>query len=234
MCGRFTGCTKEQALAAIDDLNELDPTFSPMTSEPPDPDYDWPVQQPIIVPGIATWTIGASSSAAATPLLTLQHMTWGFTVTWKDGLIFNTRFESALSAQGMWTDAFATGRCIVLAHEFFEAHSTERILSPRTKRPIKRHYRFCAPDAPYLCIAGVSQGGRFSLVTVPPNQTMAPIHRRMPLVLSPDEARRWLCATSADIRKNAARFADRSAIDLQATPETDDPPLQTPTQLPLF
>ncbi|MGI6591100.1 MAG: SOS response-associated peptidase family protein [Eggerthellaceae bacterium] len=235
MCGRFTGLTYEQTLAAIDDLSEQDPPRFVPASAAPDADYDWPVQQPTVVPGVPAWVIVPSGKAAdGRPIPTAQQLTFGFALTWKDGLVFNTRFESALADKGMWAGALDKGRCLVPVREFFEPHNTERVLSPRTGRPIKRQYRFFLRDVPVTYLGGVCQDGRFSLVTVPPNRIMAPIHRRMPLILLRQEAQHWLYSATEEIRANAASYSDRNGIALTAAPETDDAPLETPNQLPLF
>lgn len=75
---------------------------------------------------------------------------------------------------------------------FYESHATERVLSERTGRPVRRQDRFRLPGARAFLLATVQQDGRFSMVTTEPNTSVAPIHNRMPLVLGPGESGVWL------------------------------------------
>ncbi|MEF2670651.1 MAG: hypothetical protein U0N05_01570, partial [Adlercreutzia sp.] len=45
--------------------------------------------------------------------LTRVDLLWGVDVSWKRGLVFNARIESALSGSGLWSEAVENGRCIV-------------------------------------------------------------------------------------------------------------------------
>ena len=251
MCGRFSGITEAQAARLAGDLSAW--AAGPGAAAGgaptrPDPAYDWPLQAPFAVPGTAAWIIVPAAGDTATaggntgkPAFAPAHLTWGFSVSWHTGPLFNTRLESAVratrTATSLWRGALERGRCLVPVRAFFEPHATERIRSPKTKKPIKRSYRFTAADgAPVLLLAGVSAAGRFSVVTVPPNAQVAPVHDRMPLVLSATEAITWLSADgAAPILAQAADLADRSGTVLAAAPETDDPLLTGDNgQLSLF
>ncbi len=143
----------------------------------------------------------------------VADMVWGFQVPWKKGVVFNTRLESALEQpEGMWAESFARRRCVVCAQAFFESHATQRVPSARTGKPIRRPYVFTRNDGAPLLLAGIHDKGRFSIVTTAPNKAVAPVHDRMPLVLSPAEAARWLAG-------DARSLADRSAFALSSRPE---------------
>ncbi|MFR7404463.1 MAG: hypothetical protein ACLUW6_07645 [Coriobacteriaceae bacterium] len=43
--------------------------------------------------------------------LTRVDLLWGVDVSWKRGLVFNARIESALSGSGLWSEAVENGRC---------------------------------------------------------------------------------------------------------------------------
>lgn len=173
--------------------------------------------------------------AALKPLAGLQvvELTWGFDKPShasssaalgsanlksqaKPELVFNTRLETATShahtGRGMWAYAATHGRCLVPVRAFYENHATERVPSLKTGRPVRRPYRFTLHGSPAFLLAGVAQDGRFSIVTTPPNTTMAPIHNRMPLVLGPGESQLWLSG-------NFEALLDRSHIGLEAVPE---------------
>lgn len=235
MCGRFTALTYEQVAEVVADMNERANARMAGTTPPPDPDYDWPLTRPQAVPGSKAWAIvlDAAGSTLPSPFLPVQ-LTWGFPVSWKNGLVFNTRLESALQDSGMWSGLLDAGRCVVPVREYFEPHATEKVRSPRTGHAVKRQYRFRLADLFVTYLGGVQADGRFSIVTVPPSRQMAPIHDRMPLTLGRDEAAAWLTASYDDIRARADRLADRNGIRLDAAPETSDPPLGGGQQMSLF
>lgn len=134
----------------------------------------------------------------------------------KSELVFNTRLETATThahtGRGMWAYAATHGRCLVPVRAFYESHAIERVPSLKTGRTIRRAYRFTLQGSPAFLLAGVAQDGKFSIVTTPPNATMAPIHNRMPLVLGPGESQLWLSG-------KFDALLDRSGIALDAIPE---------------
>ncbi|MDD7204060.1 MAG: SOS response-associated peptidase family protein [Coriobacteriales bacterium] len=116
--------------------------------------------------------------------LRAQRMSWGFPVSWQASPVFNTRLDSALAGGNMWELPLREHRCIVPVAAFFEKG-----------RKGASGYAF-SNDGPLL-LGGVFEEEHCSIVTTPPNSVVAPVHDRMPLVLSPDGAQRWL---SGDIR----------------------------------
>ena len=54
---------------------------------------------------------------------------WGVDVSWKRGLVFNARIESALSGSGLWNQAIEDGRCIVPVRAFYETRNIENAAS---------------------------------------------------------------------------------------------------------
>ncbi len=160
---------------------------------------------------------GPEPDAASPSELTAAPMSWGFSVPWKaKGTVFNTRIETALrdlqQGYGFWKDPIERGRCVVPCRRFFEASDIETVTSKRSGKQIKRIYSFGSPDAQVTLLGAVSDGQVFSIVTTEPNATMAPIHRRMPLVLEPEEVAIWL-------GPHFAGLANRSATPLSSEPE---------------
>lgn len=143
--------------------------------------------------------------------LVVEEMAWGYPAPWKQGVVFNTRSETALDDKGMWHDSILNRRCIVPSFGFFEPHRTEKAISERTGREIKRQYRFDTPDR-LLFMAGVHEKGRFSILTTAPNDAVSPVHDRMPIVLHENELRQWL---SPDFEG----LFDRTGVTLTATPQ---------------
>jgi len=104
----------------------------------------------------------------------------------------NARCETAASKPS-FRDAFVDGRCGVLADGFFEWSGTGR-----TRQP---HW-FHRPNRAPLVFAGLvrseedPQTGevqrRFTILTSPANQTLAPFHQRMPVILDREDLAAWL------------------------------------------
>ena len=145
---------------------------------------------PLLLPG------SAGNLEAAT-------LTWGFrtNIGTSSKLVFNTRIETALSqlgsGRGLWAESIARGRCLVPVRGFFESY---------TKSPNPTHrpdVYFRLPGFRVFLLAAVQQGGRFSIVTTPPNPDVATYHTRMPLVLGPGESGVWLGPDFASLAERA-------------------------------
>ena len=191
MCHRFTMLTHDEVEDVMRAIEcGVRPEWEP----------DWPARSPRddAFPGASARIIAQGASAP-----------------WAKRPVFNTRIETALSPGGtMWSSAIAQGRCIVPAVRFFETQNRfgydgtfEQGAVGAKKR--RNSYSFGMPDAAPVLLAGVRQDGRFSIVTTRPNESVAPVHDRMPLVLSLQEAWRWLGVGFASL-------ADRSGIALEA------------------
>lgn len=155
------------------------------------------------------------------------ELVWGFDVEWSRNPVFNTRIESLLDGSEMWQNANEHGRCVIPAARFYEPHMNEKVRSQSTGRAVKRPYIFALGDNEALLFAGVSENGRCSIVTTQPNQSVASIHDRMPLILRPDEVRRWFAGELSSL-------ADRSEISLDVGPADTRLPIVESEQLGLF
>ena len=107
---------------------------APLNSNP-----DWPVRTteaypksvaPLIVPSFDTATQSSTSmtapsyalSSAFTPgSLGVRELSWGFEESWKLGVVFNTRIESA--TKPTWQESMLHRRCILPVPAFFETNS---------------------------------------------------------------------------------------------------------------
>lgn len=184
MCVRFSPLTAEEAQAVLDARGTG--RHGIRYIEAPDPlrDARPGSTAPLFVPD----GVGG---------LRVANLEWGFPLDGKPHAVFNTRIESALEQlrrgrRGMWAKAIAEGRCLVPVRAFYEGHTPERVPSPVTGKPIRRQYIFRLPGARAFLLAAVQMDGKFSIVTIEPNATVAPIHDRMPLVLGPGESSMWL------------------------------------------
>lgn len=206
MYGRCVVFTFDEVLEVINEI-ELGNAFN---YEP-----DWPARKvqafpnsaaSLIVPQFDT-AIGVDALQSGS--LSAREMGWGFEESWKLGVVFNTRIESA--TKPAWRDSMEHRRCIILVASFFETHKDETVTSPRTGKPIKRKYEFRVPGEDVILIGCTWKGDHFSMVTTEANPDMAPIHHRMPLVVRQEELPLWL---GPDYRE----LANRSSIKLEVKP----------------
>ena len=130
-------------------------------------------------------------------------MRWGLVPHWAAGaragdkrapLLINARAES-IEERPMFRDAARRRRCLVPADGFFEWQ--KRPEDPKHPQPI-----YLRPASPALiAFAGLwarakaadgSEQLSFAIITGPPNELVAPIHDRMPVVLDPASYGAWL------------------------------------------
>lgn len=102
--------------------------------------------------------------------------------------LFNARSES-VTEKPSFRDAVKDSRCIVLADFFYEWQARP---DAKTKQPWMIRRQDQAP----LLLAGLwaehDWGASFTILTTTPNELMRPIHDRMPVILDPLGADRWL------------------------------------------
>jgi putative SOS response-associated peptidase YedK len=169
-----------------------------------------------------------------------RHNRWGLIPHWaKDPSIgnklANARGESLLERPA-FRDAFRRWRCLVPASGFYEWQAVSGRKQPWHIRP---------SDAELFGLAGITaiwNGIRsVSLITTAPNELMAPIHDRMPVIVGPEDYARWLDPESQDAEAlmtlvrpyPAARMAARAVGMRVNQPENDDPALLEETREPL-
>lgn len=208
MCNRYVTIGPEEMLKLIEQVGLDIPAL--LMTVPPASRYEVRPQAiaPLIVPAFDT---AGTPPVLEAGTLVPRELVWGFEESWKPGVIFNTRIESALKLT--WRDAMEHRRCIIPAVSFFETHQSETMPSPRTGKPIKRPYEFWVPGSDIILIGGVWKGDRFSMVTTDANDSMAPIHQRMPLIVRQEELPIWLGPDYQEL-------ADRSSIELVGEPAT--------------
>lgn len=129
---------------------------------------------------------------------TLSMMRWGLVPFWaKDESIgnklINARGET-LAEKPSFKRSLERKRCVVPADGFYE---WKRSKDGKTKTPM----RIVVGQGDLFGFAGLwdrwkSPGGEtiesFTIVTTEPNQTVSPIHNRMPVILSRDVEDQWL------------------------------------------
>lgn len=210
MCGRFTFLTREEledAVRAIEGQGAVRLRAD--------------VERGQARPGSSVLALAPSRNGLA-----IAPLVWGFESS-GGKLVFNMRIESALGGSSFWKNPVRNGRCIMPVASFFEPHRTKAALNSRSGRRAKRQYEFSSPDSSPLLLAGVQVDGRLAIATTEPNAWVSPIHPRMPLVLSFEEASSW-------IDGDLAPLADRSRFELVATSEGEGFSDADDLQLSLF
>ncbi len=215
MCGRFT------LTAAVP---ELEARFQiEVTTLPYEPSYNIaPSQQVLSV-------IHDGTQARA------GYLRWGLVPSWaKDPAIgqrmINARVET-VAEKPSFRQAFRRRRCLVLADGFFEWRR-----SGRTKTPmyIQLH------GHQLFALAGLwdtwhdPQGVRLStctLLTTAANSLMAPIHHRMPVILTPEAEAIWLDRSvqdSALLLPRLRPYASEALEAFEVSREVNSPHHNTP------
>jgi len=164
-------------------------------------------------------------------------MRWGLIPSWaKDAAIayktINARAETVATAAS-YRAAFKTRRCIVPATGFYEWQKTGGAKQPWLLEAID--------EAP-LSLAGLWErweGGEqpvetFTIITTTPNELVAPIHDRMPVILAPADFDAWLKpepspAVAALLRPYPADRMKACRIGTRVnSPKNDDPAIIEP------
>ena len=121
-------------------------------------------------------------------------MRWGLIPHWTNDpgkAIINARAET-LAQKTSFKDPYTKRRCLVLADGFFEWKRT-----PKGKEPMWITLESGDPFAMAAIWQPWKTPGRnavmtCAIITVPPNNTVKPIHDRMPAILTPEEVELWL------------------------------------------
>lgn len=185
MCGRYV----------IEDFQELSETLRQLPFQSMyDPQPNWnaaPTQELPVV-------IGVDGS------LQLRPMQWGLIPAWiKPGekpkvAPINARSET-LAEKPMFRNLVRRKRCLVPANGFYEWK--------RTGGP-KQPYFIHLADQPIMLMAGLydvrtgddgEPEASYTIITGPPNEMMAEIHDRMPMIIRPDDVALWMDADITEL-----------------------------------
>ncbi len=198
MCGRFTLTASGEELAEAFGLDTT-PSLAPR--------YNIAPSQPVLVvrPTIdghrretasLAWGLGAPAGASTR-------------------LLINARAETAHRLPG-FRDSFRARRCLVPASGFFE---WQRSTKPRQPHYIRRR------DGRPLALAGLwqpaspgAESGACLILTTEPNDVVAPLHDRMPVILADHDQACWLAADAPDPATLSRLFAPFPAALMTAYP----------------
>jgi putative SOS response-associated peptidase YedK len=151
---------------------------------------------------------------------------WGFVPGWAKDIkignrMINARAES-VPTSGAYKRAFKRRRAILPADGFYE---WKKLPGGKRKQP----YYFEGRDAEPIALAGLWDEWRgpdgkgeplrtVTIITTDPNETMKPIHDRMPVILPPEAWDAWLDPTNEDTEALAKLLVPAPADLLVARP----------------
>lgn len=152
-------------------------------------------------------TEAAPVLAASGQDLCCRWQRWGFPGFSGKQIIFNARSESVLEKR-MFRDGVEHRRIVIPAAWFYEWNRN------------KEKNVFCRSNQPVLFMAGFfnrcQDEDRFVILTTAANESMKPVHDRMPLVLEPDEIAPWIfddAKTQAFLRKTPCLLERRTEFE---------------------
>jgi putative SOS response-associated peptidase YedK len=206
MCGRFVSTTPPDVLAKY------------FGAETPGPEY---VVEPShnVAPTQSIYAVYERSGVRR-----LETFHWGLVPFWaKDpgvgNKMINARAET-LADKSAYKGPFAKRRCLIPADGFYE---WKKIEGRKQKQPMYISRR----DGEPLALAGLwaiwkdekrtDENGdplelySCTIVTGPPNETIAEVHDRMPVVLAPDRWSEWLDRENHDVAALSRLFVPAPA-----------------------
>jgi len=180
MCGRFSQTASTEVITqqfALDDLPLFKPRYNIAPSQP----------------------IAAIRIEPDTTTRNLVMLRWGLVPSWaKDPKIGNQCINAkaeTVAEKPSFRSAFKKRRCLILATGFYEWQAQGRTKQPmwiglRSRRPFAfaglwEHWKPAEGESLDTC----------TIITTEPNDLMAPIHNRMPVILAPASYDQWLDPT---------------------------------------
>jgi len=148
---------------------------------------------------------------------------WGITPHWatdaKVGTrMFNARSET-ITTSPAFRDAFVRKRCLVPVDSFYEW---------KREGTVRQPYRVVRRDGMPLALAGLWAGWRdpetetvrrtFTIITTTPNEALAGLHDRMPVVIGEEAWGRWLDPAAPDPSQLVGLLAPNEDLDLEVYP----------------
>lgn len=142
----------------------------------------------------------------------LQVLRWGWSRKFNDAII-NAREDSL--DKPIWAKALAEGRCYIPVSGYYEW----------AKSPLKKgktRYAFTLPDGEPMYLAALwevsnTYGPCVAIITVAATGEAALIHDRMPAILMPEQAERWIAPDLGSESARALCAPYEGAIECRAT-----------------
>jgi putative SOS response-associated peptidase YedK len=178
MCGRYVLFTDEEEDEITDLVNEIQQRLREEQGAAEDAGTELRTNGEVFPSQLAP-VISKAGPAA---------MRWGLPGFKGQGLIINARSESVYG-KVMFRTPITERRVAVLSHGFFE---WQKVRGSAEKQKLLINL----PDARGLYLAGLyndyPDGSRFAIITTEANESMKPVHNRMPVLLLPNEVEEYL------------------------------------------
>lgn len=135
---------------------------------------------------------------------------WGIKPEWSKRLLINAQSETVIT-KPTFSDAIRTHRCLIPCNGWYEW---------RTENGKKKKYLFSnSNDEPFL-MAGiwyqtVNETPQLVTLTTSPNEKCAEYHKRMPVIVLPENVEYWL-QSSVEQLVPVFEAIDESIIDIKA------------------
>jgi putative SOS response-associated peptidase YedK len=148
---------------------------------------------------------------------------WGLIPHWATDAkvgsrMFNARSET-ITTSPAFRDAFARKRCLVPVDSFYEW---------KREGTVRQPYRVVRRDGMPLALAGLWAGWRdpetdavrrtFTIITTTPNERLADLHDRMPVVIGEDGWHRWLDPAPPEPSELLGLLVPNEDLDLEVYP----------------
>jgi putative SOS response-associated peptidase YedK len=154
---------------------------------------------------------------------TLDLMRWGLVPYWakdiKIGFSTINAMAETVDTKPVFREAFVRRRCLVPVDNFYEW----KTIGPKEKQP----YAIALADRRPMALAGPWEmwrspaGGTmrsFTIITTTPNELCAPIHNRMPVILSAEAWSPWIGEEPAEPTRPKALMAPYPAERMTCWP----------------
>ena len=162
--------------------------------------------------GAGQWTPGEICPTAKAPVLVREGsgdapalMKWGYQLP--GTLVINARAET-VQEKPLFRRSLAARRCLIPATAFYEWDTD------------KRKYQFTLPEEPVFYMAGLfdRRDGEdcYCVLTTAANDSMKPVHNRMPLVVPKRQISAWLTDKDSALSMLAAQPPDFVCISAEA------------------
>ena len=171
MCGRYY-YDDYMWLDLRNDFPELDPTL------PPGMFHGKIEARGDIAPSMNAISLTGSEGTGLRPAC----LSWGF--KGRGGtLLINARAET-VTVRPTFADSVQARRCVLPASGFYEWDGR------------RRKFRFTSEEGPLIYLAGIwrpdGDAERFVIITREANDSMRPVHDRMPLMIARENVRDWI------------------------------------------
>ncbi len=159
----------------------------------------------------------------------LAWLRWGLVPPWADSPAIGARMINAraetVADKPSFRHALRQRRCLIIADGFYEWHAVAGARRAGRRGSKTPYYMQLADGAPFA-FAGLWEVWRHgdgfletcTIITTEPNRLLAPIHNRMPVILSPEHYALWLAPALHDDRALTALLQPYPPDAMRARP----------------